>query len=115
MPVSPFLAFTATAASGATYCSFDVGGAYDAYTLVIPAMTSGTTLNLEVSDTADGTYYPMYLPQSLTSAPVAVEYASSITGCAIQLPNGIGQYFRIKRVATPTATASTFKVLCKGT
>lgn len=114
MPVAPFAAFTATASSGTTAVSFDVGGAWDNYTLIIPAMTSGTTLVFHVSDAADGTYYPLYHAPTIASAPVLVEIASGITAAAVALPNTLGRYFKVERVATPTATASTFKVLCKG-
>jgi hypothetical protein len=114
MPVAPFCAFSATAASGTTAVSFDVGGAWDKYTLIIPAMASGTTLAFQVSDTADGTYYPLYHAPTIASAPVLVQIASGLTAVAVELPNSLGRFFKVERVATPTSTASTFNILCKG-
>lgn len=114
MPVAPFLAFSQNAASAATYCSFDVGGAYDAYTLIIPAMTSGTTLTFEVSDKSDGTYYTLYHAPTIASAPAQVIIQSAVTLVAVGLPNTLGQYFRIKREDVPSATSAVYKVLCKG-
>jgi hypothetical protein len=115
MPVSPFCAFSATAASAATYCSFDVGGAYDSYTLVIPAMTSGTTHALEVSDASDGTYYKLYHAPTSASAPTEILIQSALTAVGVGLPNTLGRYFRIRRETVPSATSVTYKILCKGT
>ena len=114
MGVGPFAPFTVTAASAATYASFDVGGNWDAYTLIIPAMTSSTTLAFGVSDSNTGTYRSLYHAPTSASAPTLVQIASGITNVAVGLPN-LGQYFRIERVATPVDTATTFTVLCKGT
>lgn len=114
MSLNPALVFSKTAASGVTYCSFDVGGAYAAYTLLIPAMTSGTTLAFDVAGTASGTYYPLYHAPTSASAPTLVQIASGLTAVAVGLPNTLGQYFRVQRVATPSDTATTFTVICKG-
>jgi hypothetical protein len=108
------MVFTKSAASAITYCTFDVGGAYSQYTLLVPAMTSGTTLAFEVAGSDEGTYYPLYHTPTIASAPVQVQIASGLTGVAVGLPNTLGQYFRVQRVATPTDTATTFTVICKG-
>ena len=114
MPVSPQLAFSATATSGVTYVSFDVGGSYNAYTLLVPAMTSGTTLAIEVSDSAAGTYRTLYHAPTSASAPTAVEIPSGVTNAAVGIPSTVGQYFRLKHVNLCSLTANTFKILCKG-
>jgi hypothetical protein len=109
------MAFSTTAASAATYAAFNVQGHYDQYTLLIPAMTSQTTLAFHVAASESGTYYPLYHAPTSASAPTLVQIASGITGIAVGLPNTLGQYFKIERVATPVDTATTFKIICKGT
>jgi hypothetical protein len=114
MPVAPFAAYSGRIASAATSVSFDVGGSWDSYALVIPAMTSGSAMGIRVSDKADGTYYPLYHAPTIASAPVAVSIASGITNCAVGLPNTLGQYFQVYLATATADTAYTFKVLCKG-
>ena len=114
MPVAPFAAYTGTIASAATSVSFNVGGAWDSYTLVIPAMTSGSAMGFRVSDKADGTYYPLYHAPTIASAPVAVSIASGLTNCAVGLPNTMGQFFQVYLTTATVDTPYTFKVLCKG-
>ena len=114
MPVAPFAAFTVTAASAATYATFNVGGAWDSYTLIVPAMASASTLAFRVSDADGGTYRTLYHAPTSASAPTLVQIASGLTAVAVGLPNTLGQFFQIERVATPVDTASTFIVLCKG-
>jgi hypothetical protein len=113
MPVAPFAVFSGNIASAATSVSFDVGGAWDSYTLMIPAMTSGSAMGIRVSDKAAGTYVPLYLPQNTNSAPVAVSIASGITACAVIMPN-LGQFFQVFLATATADTSYTFKVLCKG-
>jgi hypothetical protein len=114
MPVSPFAAFSGTIASAATAVSFDVGGSWDSYTLIVPAMTSGSAMGFRVSDSADGTYVGLYHAPTLASAPVAVTLASGITNCAVGLPNTLGRYFQVYLTTATVDTPYTFKVLCKG-
>jgi len=114
MPVAPFAAFSGTITSAATSVSFDVGGAWDSYTLVIPAMASGSAMGFRVSDSAAGTYYPLYHAPTIASAPVAVSIASGITACAVGIPNTLGRYFQVYLTTATADTAYTFKVLCKG-
>ena len=113
MPVSPFAAFSGTIASAATAVSFDVGGSWDSYTLIVPAMASGSAMGFRVSDAADGTYYPLYHAPTIASAPVAVSIASGITNCAVGLPQ-MGRFFQVYLATATVDTPYTFKVLCKG-
>jgi len=114
MPVSPVLAFTVTMACNATAATFNVQGGYDAYVLHLPSMASGGNVSIQVAPKADGTYRTLYLPQTLTSAPVAFGIASSISNCAIPVL-GLGQFFTINVSTAATATAYQFTVVCKAT
>lgn len=114
MPVSPVLAFTKTMATGATVATFNVNGGYDRYTLHVPSMASGGNLSIQVANSETGTYRTLYLPQSLTSAPVALSIASSISNAAIDMPF-LGQYFTVNLTTATTASAYQFTVVCKGT
>jgi hypothetical protein len=114
MPVSPVLAFTVTMACNATAATFNVQGGYDAYVLHIPSMASGGDVSIAVAEKDGGSFRSLYLPQSLTSAPVAVAIASSFSNCAIPV-FGLGQFFTINVSTAATATAYEFTVVCKAT
>lgn len=109
------LAFTKTAATGATSVTFDVGGAYDSYMIVIPSMASGTGLQFRLCATASGTYRTLFEDREstspTTSAPIAYAIASSVTNCCFRVPH-LAQYFQIALGTATTGTSYEFTVIC---
>jgi hypothetical protein len=120
MPIGVFAAFTKTAATAATNVTFDFGGAYETYHLVLPSMPSSTAIQLRMSDSASGTYRSVFEAKTsqspTTSAPILWALTSTISNCVLQIP-ALGQYAQVVLVSATTSAggnAYEFKVLCSG-
>jgi len=120
MTVGAFTAFTKTAATAATSVTFDFGGSYQTYQLVLPSMPSSTAIQLRMSDSASGTYRSVFegkpLQSPTTSAPILWALTSTVSNCVLQIPP-LGQFAQVVIVSATTSAggnAYEFKVLCSG-
>jgi hypothetical protein len=112
----PVQVFTQSIASGVTVSSsIDLGRAFNKITLVVPVMASGTNIGINVAPTLDGTYKRFYHQPTVTSAAVSFVILSSITNCAIPLPNLHAQYLQIEHSSATTVAggnAYTYYLIC---
>jgi hypothetical protein len=114
-----FQCFKKTAATGATSVTFDFGGAYDSYLLMVPSMPSGSNIQFRVSDSASGTYRTLFTDTEVgtspaASAPVAFAIPSSISNCGFQIPH-LGQYAQLVLTSATTiagGNAYEFVICC---
>lgn len=105
--------FSATMASGATTTSeIKLSRSWQNMFLVVPSMTSGTEVRIQVSDASGGTYRQLmhYPVNSSTVAVNIFKVNSSVTNAAVPIPAGY-QYMKIETTAT-VDSGNTFKVIC---
>ncbi len=109
--VGACIAFTKTMSTGATVATFNVGGSFNRYFLMIPSMASNGDVRLNVSPD-DSTYKALYhAPTVATATPTLFNIASSISNCVIEVP-ALSQYFQVAITTATTATAYQFTVIC---
>lgn len=109
--VGACIAFTKTMSSGATVATFNVGGSYTRYFLMIPSMASGGDVRINMSPD-NSTFKALYhAPTVATATPTVLNIASSISNCCVSLP-ALGQYFQVAVTTAATATAYQFTVIC---
>lgn len=111
--IGPIKVFSVGMASNTTLTSaLNLGGSYRSYALVMPSLTSGTDVRIQVSGTESGTYRRLYhAPTAATAAPTVVNIPSSVTNCAVNLPY-LAQYVKIEFTTATTASSHQFSVIC---
>jgi hypothetical protein len=112
--IGPVKQFTVGVASGVTASSaLDLGGAYGKYILMIPTLTSGTDVRLQVCGTSDGTFLQLYNPNTITPTQTVsvMNFASTVTNAAVPIEIG-AQYVKVEFTTAMTATSAQFRFIC---
>jgi len=109
--ISPVKVFTKTLTTGASAATFDVGGGYRNYKVMLPSMASGGDIRFEISGDEGSTFKTLYhAPTVATATPTVVNIPSSVSNCVVDVPP-LGQHFKVVTTA-PTASAYIFKIIC---
>lgn len=111
MTIGPVKVFTKSLASATTAVTFNVGGGYKAYQVVIPSMASGGDVRFMVSSDEGTTYRTLYhAPTVATAAPTVVNIPSSVSNAVIGVPP-LGQHFQVYLTSATTSSSYIFSVI----
>jgi hypothetical protein len=111
MTIGPVKVFTKSLASATTAVTFNIGGGYKAYQVVIPSMASGGDVRFGVSSDEGTTYRTLYhAPAVATAAPTVVNIPSSVSNAVIGVPP-LGQHFQVYLTSATTSSSYIFSVI----